>query len=66
MKNLTVEEQEYLLKHLKYDLRIADGCLKESIFCSTDTKNNARNAHKLQIPKYEARIEFLTNLISKL
>jgi hypothetical protein len=65
MKNLTTEEQNYLLNHLNYDLNVAKKGLEESIFCSTDPKNSARNAHKTQIPKLEARIEFITNLINK-
>ncbi len=65
MKNLTTEEQDYLLKHLNYDLNVAKKGLEESIFFSTDPNNSARNAHKNQIPKHEARIEFLTNLINK-
>jgi hypothetical protein len=65
MKNLTNEEQDYLLKHLNYDLNVANKGLQESIFFSTDPNNSARNAHKNQIPKHEARIEFLTNLINK-
>lgn len=66
MKNLTQEEQEHILKHLNYDLRIATEGLKESMFCSTDVNNTARNGHKLAIPKHKVRIEFLTNLINKL
>jgi len=53
------------LNHLNYDLNVAKKGLEESIFCSTDPKNSARNAHKTQIPKLEARIEFITNLINK-
>jgi len=65
MKKLTTEERDHLLKHLNYDLQVQVKGLEESIFCSTDPKNSARHGHKNQIPKYEARIEFLTNLINK-
>jgi len=65
MKKLTTEERDHLLKHLNYDLQVQVKGLQESIFFSTDPNNSARNAHKNQIPKYEARIEFLTNLINK-
>jgi hypothetical protein len=40
--------------------------LEESIFCSTDPKNSAREGHKKAIPKIEAQIEFFTNLINKI
>ena len=66
MKNLTIKEQEHILKHLNYDLRIAIDGFNESVFCSTDLNNSARNGHKLAIPKHKERIEFLTNLINKL
>jgi len=66
MKNLTTEEKAHLLKHLNYDLQRHVKYLEESIFCSTDPKNSARHGHKLQIPKIEAQIEFLTNLINKI
>lgn len=65
MENLNIEEQEYFLKHLNYDLKRANYYLEESILCSTDTKCSARNGHKLAIPKHKERIEFLTNLINK-
>ena len=66
MKNLTQEEKDYILKVLNYDLRMATDGLNESLFCSTDLNNSARNGHKLAIPKHKLRIEFLTNLKNKL
>jgi len=66
MKNLTIKEQEHILKHLNYDLRIATEGFNESVFFSTDVNNTARHSHKLQIPKHKERIEFLTNLINKI
>lgn len=65
MKNLTQEEKDHLLKHLNSDLQRHVKYLEESIFCSTDPNNSARHSHKTQIPKIEAQIEFLTNLINK-
>ena len=66
MKNLTQEEKDYILKVLNYDLRMATDGLNESLFCSTNVNNSARNGHKLAIPKHKLRIEFLTNLKNKL
>ena len=66
MKNLTQEEKDYILKVLNYDLRMATDGLNESLFCSTNVNNSARNGHKLAIPKHKLRIEFLRNLINKL
>lgn len=66
MKNLTQEEKEHILEYLNYDLRMATEGLNESLFCSTDVNNSARNGHKLAIPKHKLRIEFLRNLINKL
>ncbi len=66
MKNLTTEEKAHLLKHLNYDLQVQVKYLEESIFCSTDPKNSAREGHKKAIPRREAQIEFLTNLINKI
>lgn len=65
MKNLTQEERDHLLKHLNSDLQVQIKGLEESIFCSTDPKNSAREGHKNAIPRREAQIEFLTNLINK-
>ena len=66
MKNLTQEEKDYILKVLNYDLRMATDGLNESLFCSTNVNNSARNGHKLAIPKHKLRIEFLTKLKKKL
>jgi len=66
MKKLTTEERDHLLKHLNYDLQVQVKGLEESIFFSTDPNNSARNAHKMAIPRREAQIEFLTNLINKI
>ena len=66
MKKLTTEERDHLLKHLNYDLQVQVKGLEESIFCSTDPKNSARHGHKMAIPRREAQIEFLTNLINKI
>jgi hypothetical protein len=66
MTNLTIKEQEHVLRHLNYDLSIATQGLRESMFCSTDVNNTARHSHKLEIPKHKIKIEFLTTLINKL
>ena len=66
MKNLTEKEKEYILKNLNYDLRMATEALEESLYCSTDVNNSARNGHKLALPKHKLRIEFLIDLKQKL
>jgi hypothetical protein len=53
MKNLTQEEQDYILKVLNFDLKIA----KEEL--------DGNKYLKMNIEKLEYQIEFLTNLINK-
>ena len=56
MKNLTQEEKDYILKVLNYDLRMATEGLNESLFCSTDVNNSARNFNKKQVVYMGGRI----------
>jgi hypothetical protein len=68
MTNLTIKEQEHILKHLNYDLRIAkqelDGLA--SNYNLTLKPNDYAKYCKLNIEKFKNEIEFLTNLINKL
>ena len=54
MKNLTQEEQDYILKVLNFDLKIA----KEEL--------DGNKYSKMNIEKLEYQIEFLTNLCKQI
>ncbi len=66
MTNLTIKEQDYIIKDINYDLKISKIEKKEwenSLRITTD--GQYKKQLKTWIAEHEERIEFLTNLINK-